>query len=92
MARGETTEGRVRDFWVEGKGWNWQAIGDKLSHSALVKLALVRLNPMEVSCDRMGWLKTNEHFNGSSYDLYTGAQSNVKPWRGWTCIWKLHVQ
>lgn len=70
----------VRDLWVEGRGRSWQAVGDKLSHSSLIKLASVTLSPIDSGSDKTDWLTTNGHFSvRAAYDLYTGAHGNKEP-------------
>lgn len=44
----------VRDYWVEGRGWNWEVVGDKLSHSNLMKLASHTLRNGDLARDQMG--------------------------------------
>lgn len=66
-------------------------MGDKLSHTGLMKLASIALNAVDSDADKVGWLDPNEgtFFVSSAYDLFVGA-SEAGVWRSWS-LWRLRV-
>lgn len=71
----------MRDLWLKERGWDWLAVGDRMSNSNLMRLALVTLTPADEEGDRMGWLSVNGSFTVSSaYNLHVGSQGEEPPW------------
>lgn len=55
-------EALVRDYWLEGRVWDWQIFGDKLSHTNMVKLTFTSLNMDGLEGNQIGWPKPNGVF------------------------------
>lgn len=85
-------EALVCDFWSEGRGWDWQRIGDSLSHTNLMKLASTSLRSDREEGDQLGWLKSNGVFSvRAAYEFFTDLKKE-EIWPGWKRIWKLKIQ
>lgn len=50
----EDNEALVEDYWIQGRGCEWARVGDKLSHSNLMKLASIDLNMTGTDEDQFG--------------------------------------
>lgn len=61
----------ARDFWIDGRGWDWMRVGDKLSHTILMRLASTVLKTIDLDTNKVGWLLSDEGvFSvGSTYNL-----------------------
>lgn len=82
----------VHDYWIEGRGWDWQHVTDSISHTNLVKLASTSLQWDTKEGDQLGWLKPNGvFFVQSAYEVHTNLKEEGV-WLGWKRIWKLKVQ
>lgn len=82
----------VKDMWKSGSGWERVRIGDRLSHSKLLKLELIALNSSETNGDELGRLQAGSSFSVSlAYDLWRGY-SEEGLWPGWSLIWAFKCQ
>lgn len=74
---------KVSDYWIEGHGWNWLAVEQKISMSELVKLAGVSLcaNLMGQDEASMSPKRANSFSVKATYEL-SSDWLDEEPWPG----------
>lgn len=51
---------KVCDYWISGRGWNWDNLSNVFQSSILLKLALVIINDGGMEVDQFSWIDLNE--------------------------------
>lgn len=49
------TEILVRDMRIDGRGWDWEQVGDNITHASLLKLASTMVDTSDVIKDEFSW-------------------------------------
>lgn len=65
----------VREFWLDGQGWDWVRAGDGLSHSSLMRLTSALLLMQDPNVDEVSRraAKGEEFSVQSTYNLHKGS-------------------
>lgn len=82
----------VSEYWVEGRGWNWNMLHNLIPVEVTNKLASFVLSPVSEEEDTFGWkYDTSGVFSiRLAYELITKTESSTEQ-PDWQLIWHLSV-
>lgn len=86
----DMTEGRVSDYWIQGEGWRWSAIGEKIPAEIRHKLKATTINQEDDEGDVIFWAHS-ESGNFSISSAYNRINGNASVFQdhGWKNLWKV---
>lgn len=94
MVPGVHASGRVREFWIEGSGWDWGLLSTVLPMDVLTGIAgFALVSELDVS-DGLAWKFESDgvYSTSSAFKLlFDGDQSPPRDVMLFKLIWKLHV-
>ncbi|WCJ36333.1 Polynucleotidyl transferase ribonuclease H-like superfamily protein [Euphorbia peplus] len=84
---------RVCDFWIEGRGWNWEGLNSLLPTAVLFEMASLVLFPSSGEGDVWHWpaAKSGSYTVASGYKVCRGEVLDMTSRLPWKQIWKVPI-